>query len=278
MIAERMIKDPQAAQAGGRRLPGRGETDSTASLIMTNDEGPGDYRFQGQDPMIMPDVPWSGRWRDRVYYMRGGRQCWRRYVVPKDPRTPAQLRQRAALSAASKAWSHSQRLTEEQRQDWRVAGAKIQSRPRLSQSGPLTGQQHYVGRNCTLDQIGREMLWGLPQREGEGQIRSAKVEIRRKPEIRGANGVGRRCGRRGMILGLNELHWLNALHGLQRDVVAGWDSRRMHTRSTWEQCRGFAVVPRLECRRGEGREGRRKNVECRRKGPRGHWRELWHGG
>jgi hypothetical protein len=235
--------------------------------------------------MKMPEVPTSGRDGLWVYYMRGGKQCRRRYVVPKDPRTPAQRRQRAALSAASKAWSQSQRLTQEQRQDWRAAGAKIQSRPRLSQSGPLTGQLHYVGRNCTLDQIGREMLREPPQREGEGQIRSPKVEIRRKPEIRGANGVGRRCGRRGMILGLNELHWLIALHGLQRDVVAGWDPRRMHTGSTWEQCRGFAVVPRWQCGRGEGREGRRKNAECRRKTgreaevrPRGHWRELWHGG
>ena len=33
--------------------------------------------------------PKSGRAGAYVYYMRKGRQCWRRYVVPKDPRTAA---------------------------------------------------------------------------------------------------------------------------------------------------------------------------------------------
>jgi hypothetical protein len=253
----------------------------------------------------MPDVPTSGRDGLWVYYMRGGKQCRRRYVVPRDPRTPAQLRQRAALSAASKAWSQSERLTQEQRREWRAAGAKVQSRPRLGQSGPLTGQLHFVGRNCTLNQMGREMLWGPTQREGDGQIRSPKVGIRRKSvhppqcppsaglrrtgcygglEIRNANGAGRRCGRRGMVLGLNELHRLNGLHGLQRDVAVGRDLRRMHRRSTWEQYRDFAVAARWECRRGE--EHPRRVWEVRplwrlcavaesRHG--GYWRELWRG-
>src|ERR1039458_1699317 len=37
-----------------------------------------------------------------------------------------------------RAWSSSECFTEEQRQGLRAAGAKVQSRPRLAQSGPLT--------------------------------------------------------------------------------------------------------------------------------------------
>jgi hypothetical protein len=106
----------------------------------------------------LPDVPRSGRWGDWVYYLRGNKQCRRRYVLPTDPRTPGQLRSRAAFGAASKAWSESCQLTEEDRRSWRAAGAKVQSRVRLGQSGPLTGQQHYVGRNCAKDRTGLEML------------------------------------------------------------------------------------------------------------------------
>jgi hypothetical protein len=111
-----------------------------------------------QNDLTLPDVPRSGRWGEWVFYMRGNKQCRRRYVVPRDPRTPGQLRSRAALAAASKAWSESCRLTPEDRQAWIAAGAKVQSRVRLGQSGPLTGQQHFVGRNCEKGRIGLDML------------------------------------------------------------------------------------------------------------------------
>ena len=47
----------------------------------------------------------NGRSGEFVYYLLNGRQCWRRHVVPKDPRTAAQLRSRKAFATASKAWS-----------------------------------------------------------------------------------------------------------------------------------------------------------------------------
>jgi hypothetical protein len=84
----------------------------------------------------------SGRCGDWIWYMRGGQQCRRRYACPKDPRTPAQLRRRARLKAASRSYSRS--LTEEQREACIAAGVKVRSRPRLAQSGPLTGQQYWV--------------------------------------------------------------------------------------------------------------------------------------
>ena len=84
----------------------------------------------------------SGRCGDWVWYFRGSKQCRRRYTCPKDPRAPAQLRCRARFGAASRKYSRS--LTEEQRIACITAGAKVRSRPRLGQSGPLTGQQYCI--------------------------------------------------------------------------------------------------------------------------------------
>jgi hypothetical protein len=98
----------------------------------------------------------SGRCGAYVYSWFNGKQHWHRYVVPADPRTPAQLRRRAAFGAASRAWSEHQSLTEERRDQWRAAAARIKSTPRLSQSGFLTGQQHFVGANSVKPR------WGLP--------------------------------------------------------------------------------------------------------------------
>src|ERR1039458_1463945 len=99
--------------------------------------------------------PKSGRAGAYVYYMRKGRQCWRRYGVPKDPHTNAQRRSRAIFGTASKTWSADELLTDEQRDAWYAQGAKTRSRPRLGSSGKLTGQQDFVGRNCAKGQRGR---------------------------------------------------------------------------------------------------------------------------
>ncbi len=90
----------------------------------------------------------SGRFGDYVYFVRNGKQFRRRYVVPTDRRTPGQLRTRATFGAAAKYWSHSDQLTDQERQAWETAANQVQSRPRLEQSGPLTGQQYFVGCAC----------------------------------------------------------------------------------------------------------------------------------
>ncbi len=100
----------------------------------------------------------SGRGGGYDFYVVNGKQRWRRHAVPKDPRTPAQQRSRARFAAASKAWSEAGLLTEAQRNAWYADGAKRKSRPRLGQSGPLPGQQNYIGRNCTRKQRDSEML------------------------------------------------------------------------------------------------------------------------
>jgi hypothetical protein len=85
----------------------------------------------------------SGRCGDWVFYLLpGGKQWRRRWVRPKDPRTPAQLQNRARLGRASHRYGA--RLTEAEQNACTAAGAKRQSRPRLGQSGPLTGQQYSV--------------------------------------------------------------------------------------------------------------------------------------
>jgi len=113
--------------------------------------------------LILADPkPMSGRFGGYVYYWAYGHLCWRVCVVPRDLRTPKQRAARAALGAASKAWSDYQPLTEALRELWRAAAATIQSHPRLWQSGTLTPQQHYVGCNVTRDRWGQPLLLAPP--------------------------------------------------------------------------------------------------------------------
>lgn len=109
----------------------------------------------------------SGRSGSYVYYMRKDRQRWHRYIIPRDPRTPAQQRSRAVFGAASKTWSERQELTDELRDAWHADAAKRQSRPRLGSSGLLTSQQDFVGRNCAKDQRDSGILLHPLNRERE---------------------------------------------------------------------------------------------------------------
>src|ERR1035437_9797531 len=112
--------------------------------------------------MKVLDIPKSGRGRQVVFYRRGRGQYWRRHVIPHNPRTAAQRRARAILSAVSKAWS--ELLTEQERRAWMAAGRKVRSHPRLAQSGPLTGEMHFAGINSARAAIGRELLREPPER------------------------------------------------------------------------------------------------------------------
>src|ERR1035437_3518843 len=111
--------------------------------------------------MRILDIPKSGRCGKFVFYMRGKRLCRRLYVVPRNVRTAARRRTRGAFGAIAKAWG--KRLTEEQRQAWIVAGAKVESHPRLWQSGPLTGEMHFEGINAARSRLGAEMLTWPPE-------------------------------------------------------------------------------------------------------------------
>ena len=90
----------------------------------------------------------SGRCGSWVFYvLPGGAQGRCLWVKPRDPRTPKQHYWRARLGAASRNYSAS--LTDERQDACIAAGAKLRSRPRLGQWGWLTGQQYWVGQECT---------------------------------------------------------------------------------------------------------------------------------
>ena len=171
--------------------------------------------FCGPSGECLDPTPKSGRCGDWVWYFRNGKQCRRRYAFPRDPRTPAQLCCRARLGVVSKAYSYS--VTPEQRAACIAAGAKVQSQPRLAQSGPLTGQQYWVRREFAGENAESEVTkaksapkvaqkhgitrstWGIhrsiagvapgQRRLGTGRARNGgggrkKVECRRKKEQR----------------------------------------------------------------------------------------------
>ncbi len=91
----------------------------------------------------------SGRCGDWVWFVRYRKQFRRLYVRPHDPRTPAQLRSRARLSAASAKYSCF--VTEKERHACIAAGARLRTRRRLFQFGPLTGQQYSIRRQYALE-------------------------------------------------------------------------------------------------------------------------------
>lgn len=209
--------------------------------------------------------------------MRGNKQCRRRYVVPNDPRTAGQLRARAAFGAASKTWSESPELTEEQREAWRKEAAKVQSRPRLSQSGPLTGQQHYVGRRCAKGQIGRE-----ENAEGRGQMGEATLQVVQSQSVaQSTREAHRRCVVVAPCQGRKDRGWARKGEGKKAALQAQQYQRV--AQSAWEHYRGAPGVPHWQCHRGTGRECRMLGAEVRMRNGgetrgrrRGLWRGLWH--
>ena len=126
----------------------------------------------------------SGRCGDWIWFVRHGKQIRRRYLSPRDPRTPAQLRSRSRLSAAAKQYSYS--LTEKRRDACIAAGAKLRSRPRLGQFGPLTGQQYSIRRQYALQKAhGNAVKTALAP-----QVLQLQVLKRTTWEpLRGASGV-----------------------------------------------------------------------------------------
>ncbi len=79
--------------------------------------------------------------------MRAGKQYRRPYAKPHDPRTRKQRDWRRGLSVASK--QYRSLLTQQEVNACIAAGAGLHSRARLYQSGPLTGQQYWVRKECS---------------------------------------------------------------------------------------------------------------------------------
>ncbi len=104
--------------------------------------------FRAPSGRCLDRTPRSGRCGDYVFYfLPGGQQSRRRWVRPKDPHTPAQLQNRSRMGAASRRYNA--RLSQAEQNACIAAAAQRQSRPRLGQSGPLTGQQYWVRQAYT---------------------------------------------------------------------------------------------------------------------------------
>jgi hypothetical protein len=90
------------------------------------------------------DIPKSGK-RDNVVAFKS-RFCQVERQHSKSAKRPsaAQLRAREDLGGVSLGWSA---ITEEQRQAWDALAKKTRNRPRLGQSGPLTGQNLFTKIN-----------------------------------------------------------------------------------------------------------------------------------
>ena len=63
---------------------------------------------------------------------------------------------RSSFGRLARAWGSL--LTDEERDAWNVAGPNVQSAKRLSQRGPLTGQQHFQGINSARACLGLDIL------------------------------------------------------------------------------------------------------------------------
>jgi hypothetical protein len=101
-----------------------------------------DCHYRGPNGDCRDKALKSGRCGDWVWYMVGSKQYRRRYARPTDPRTLAQMLNRGRLSAASKLYS--QALTDEQQDACIAAGKENRARPRMGDSGVMTGHQYWV--------------------------------------------------------------------------------------------------------------------------------------
>ena len=105
--------------------------------------------------MKIIDVPQSGRLGTFISFRNRYGQFRRRYVVPKDPRSPAQMGVRSRFGRVSARWRV---ITDEQRAAWTAAAREIASRSRLGKSGPLTGCQLFVKINSNLAFVGQAQV------------------------------------------------------------------------------------------------------------------------
>jgi hypothetical protein len=88
-------------------------------------------------------------------------QVRRRYAVPKDPKSPAQVRVRSAFGRVVTRW---RTLTESQRAGWALRAEGVHSRPRLGQLGRLTGYLLFIKINSTLVYQGQPLVIVPPER------------------------------------------------------------------------------------------------------------------
>lgn len=105
------------------------------------------------------DVPQSGKIGMAVSVKTRYGLIQRQYVIPKDPKTPGQLRSRANMGRFSAYWRV---LTPEQSIAWRISGRSTLCRSLLGKASFLTGSQLFNKINCARAAIGLGMLMDPP--------------------------------------------------------------------------------------------------------------------
>ena len=106
------------------------------------------------------DVPQSGKVGTTVNVNTRYGQIQRQYVVPKDPKTPAQMTIRSNLASVSARWRV---ITEQQRVAWTAGGRDVETQHILGQSSYLTGCQFFIKINSARAAIGLEQFDDPPQ-------------------------------------------------------------------------------------------------------------------
>ncbi len=105
--------------------------------------------------MKILDIPQSGKRGLTVSQNGAWGQISRAVAIPGTPPTDGQLTRRQVLGGIARNW---QTIAETQRLAWNEAGEKVRSRPRLGQSGPLSGFLLFVKVNCNLEFVGEPMV------------------------------------------------------------------------------------------------------------------------
>jgi len=106
-------------------------------------------------------TPQSGKLGTTVSFKNRYGQVERTHVIPVNRSTASQQRARSDFGRFSAHW---RKLAEAQRQAWIRAGRQLPSRPRLGQSGPLTGCAYFIKVNGNLASIGLPMVVTPPER------------------------------------------------------------------------------------------------------------------
>lgn len=117
---------------------------------------------KAQQLMKILDTPRTGALGRTVAFQSRFGLCLRERVCPRNNRTPARELMRGAFGHHSQVYSH--KLSTEQLDRWRLAGAQVMSDPRLGQSGPLSGQQLYTSINSVRSRVDLPETLEVPAR------------------------------------------------------------------------------------------------------------------
>jgi hypothetical protein len=133
---------------------------NTRGGLRVSADRPGDHAILTNNMKIL-DIPQSGRQGTFVSVRTRYGQVRRRYAVPRDPHSPAQVRIRSAFGRVVARW---RALKEEQRAAWKLATENVYSRTRLGQRGLLSGYLFFIKINSALAYQGTPLVDTPPAR------------------------------------------------------------------------------------------------------------------